>query len=133
MEQSKSESYTMYGFYKNGTYEGLYYDADSANGKADMVLRHGSIGYYTYKGSNEFNLYEVNADLSPVFGESLYTATIAIYLDNLMKSQTKPDLENTKPSFVAQIQPDGEHLHILQNNEIVIVLKLRHTKFGDKS
>ena len=124
-DEKKSESYTYYGFYRDGTYNCLVYKADSSKAKVDMVLRHGSIGYYKYTDFHEFNLYEVDVDLSPILGKSVTDAAIAIYLDNFMKSHTEPDLDSTKPSFLAQIQGDGEHLHILQNDLIIIELKLK--------
>ena len=125
-------SYTYYGFQRDDTYMVLDYEADSTKGKVDMVLRHGSIGYYKYIGRREFNLYEVDVDLSPILGKSVTDAAIAVYIDNFMESHTGLDLDSTKPSFLAQIQGDGEHLHILQNDDILIELKLKHIKFGDK-
>jgi len=124
-DQKMSESYTYYGFERNGTYMGLVYEAVSTKGKVDMVLRHGSIGYYKYTGLREFNLYEVDVDLSPILGKSVTDYAIAVYLDNFMGSHTEPDLDSTKPSILAQIQGDGEHLHILQNDDIIIELKLK--------
>ncbi|TLX78363.1 hypothetical protein E9993_01405 [Labilibacter sediminis] len=127
-----NESHTWYHFFKNGTYNCFVYEPVSTKGKI-AVLRHGSIGYYKYTGPREFNLYEVDVDLSPILGKSITDAAIAIYVDNFMKSHTKPDLDSAKPSFLAQIQSDGEHLYILHNNDIIIKLRLRHTKFGDKT
>ena len=124
-DQKMSESYTYYGFERDGTYMGLVYEAVSTKGKVDMVLRHGSIGYYKYIGLREFNLYEVDVDLSPILGKSVTDAAIAVYLDNFMESHIEPDLDSTKPSFLAQIQGDGEHLHILQNDDIIIELRLK--------
>lgn len=97
-----------------------------------MVLRHGSTGYYKYTGSREFNLYEVDVDLSPILGKSIADYTIGEYLGNSMESHTEPDLDSTKPSFLAQIQADGEHLHILQNDTIIIELRRKEkTRFLD--
>ena len=130
-DQKMSESHTWYHFYKDGTYNGLVYEPVSTKGKVDMVLRHGSIGYYKYIGLHEFNLYEVDVDLSPILGKSVTDAAIAVYLDNFMESHTEPNLDSTKPSFLAQIQGDGEHLLILQNDVILIELKRKHIRFLD--
>ena len=127
---SKADIYYM--FERDGTYMGLVYEAVSTKGKGDMVLRHGSIGYYKYIGLREFNLYEVDVDLSPILGKSVTDAAIALYIYDFMESHTEPDFDSTKPSFLAQIQGDGEHLHILQNDDIIIELRLKKkTKFLD--
>lgn len=131
-DQNMAESYTYYGFVRDGTYMGLVYEAVPTKGKVDMVLRHGSIGYYKYIGLSEFNLYEVDVDLSPILGKSVTDAAIAIYVDNFMESHTEPDLDSTKPSFLAQIQVDGEHLHLLQNDDLLIELRRKtKTRFLD--
>jgi hypothetical protein len=127
-----SGSYTYFGFERNDTYMGLFYEVDSTKSKVDMVLRHASIGYYKHIGLREFNLYEVDVDLSPILGKSVTDWEQAVYLNDFMKSHKEPDLDSTKPSFLAQIQADGEHLHILQNDDLLVELRLRHTKFGDK-
>jgi hypothetical protein len=122
-DQNMSESHTWYHFYKGGTYDCLVYEPVSTEGKVDLVLRYGSIGYYRYIGPREFNLYEVDVDLSPILGKSIHDYTIGEYLGNFMESHTEPDLDSTEPSFLAQIQGDGEHLHILQNDTIIIELR----------
>ena len=124
-DQKMSESQTWYYFFKGGTYNRVVYEPVSTKGKVDMVLRHGSIGYYRYIGPRGFNLYEVDVDLSPVLGKSITDYTIGAYLGNSLESHTEPDLDSTKPSFLAQIQGDGEHLHILQNDTIIIELRLK--------
>ena len=131
-DQNNSKSHTWYHFYKGGTYDCLVYEPVSTEGRVDMVLRHGSTGYYKYTGPHEFNLYEVDVDLSPILGKSVRDWTQAVYLSDFMKSHTKPDLDSTKPSFLAQIQADGEHLHILQNDTIIIELRRKEkTRFLD--
>ena len=124
-DQEMSESHTWYHFYKSGTYDCLVYEPVSTEGKVDMVLKRGSTGYYEYIGPREFNLYEVDVDLSPILGKSISDYRIGEYLGNSMESHTEPDLDSTKPSFLAQIQGDGEHLHILQNDDIIIKLRLK--------
>ncbi len=131
-DQKMAESYTYYGFKRDGTYVGLFYESVSTKGKVDMVLRQGSIGYYKYIGPREFNLYEVDADLSPIHGTSVTDAAITIYIDKFMKSHEKPDLDSTKPSFLAQIQGDGEHLQIQKNDDLLIELRRKtKTRFLD--
>ena len=131
-DQKMSESHTWYYFFRGGTYNSVVYEPVSTKGKVDMVLRHGSIGYYKYIGPREFNLYKVDVDLSPILGKSITDYTIGVYLGNSMESQSEPDLDSTEPSFLAQIQGDGEHLHILQNDVLQIELKRKtKTRFLD--
>jgi hypothetical protein len=131
IDQKKSSS-TFFLFYKDGSYRRLVYEKVSTNGKEEMVFQDGSIGYYKYVGYHKFDLFEVDVDLSPILGKSVMDPAIGVYLDNFLKAHSKPDLDSAKPSFLAQIQDDGEHLHILQNDEIIIELKWRQIKFGDK-
>ncbi len=125
-DQNMPESYTHYQFNKDGTYEGLVFE------EGNRAFRHGSIGYYKYIGHRKFNLYEVDIDFSPIIGKPLFDAAVGIYFMDSMDSLVELDLDSTKPSFLAQIQDDGESLHILQNGDILIELRLKHIKFGDK-
>ncbi len=128
----KNSTSTIFIFYKNGSYRSLVYENVSTKGKEDLVFQDGSIGYYKYVDDHKFNLYEVDVDLSPILGKSVMDAAIGMYLDNFTKAHSKPDLDSSKPSFLAKIQDNGELLHILQNDEIIIELKWKHIKFGDK-
>lgn len=125
-DQKMPESYTHYDFNRNGTFEGLVFE------EGDKKFRHGSIGYYKYIGNREFNLYEVDINFSPIIGKPLWDLAVGIYFLESMDSMVELDLDNTEPSFVAQIQGDGEHLHILKNDDVIIELWLKHIKFGDK-
>ena len=125
-DQNMPESYTHYDFSRDGTFKGLVFE------EGDRKFRHGSIGYYKYIGNREFNLYEVDIDFSPIIGKPLWDHAVGIYFIESMDSMVELDLDNAKPSFVAKIQGDGEHLHILQNDEIIIELWMKHIKFGDK-
>ncbi len=128
----KEQSSTFFLFYKDGSYKSLIYNNVSTEGKDVMIFQDGSIGYYNHVGYHKYDLYEVDVDLSPILGKSVMDATIGKYLDKYLKDHPKPDLNSAKPSFIAQIQNDGEHLYILQNEEIIIKLKMRHINFGDK-
>ena len=131
-DQTMSESHTWYYFFKGGTYNSVVYEPVSAEGKIDMVLRHGSIGYYKYIGPREFNLYEVDVDISPILGKSITDYTIGEYLGKSMESHTEPDFDTVEPSFLAQIQDDGEHLYILKNDISIIELRRKEkTRFLD--
>lgn len=125
-DKENPDSYTHYNFNRNGTYEGLVFEEGVSK------FQHGSIGYYKYIGNRKFNLYEVDIDFSPIIGEPLWDRTVGMYFMDCMDSLVELDLDNTEPSFVAQIQGDGEHLHILQDDEIIIELWFKHIKFGDK-
>ena len=74
----------------------------------------------------------IDIEISTIVGLPVTDPGYGIYLNRAMKSSTKPDFDSVKPSYLAQIQGDGEHLHILQNDDILIELKLKHIKFGDK-
>lgn len=125
-------STTFFLFYKDGSYRSLVYEKISSNSKEELVFQDGSIGYYKYVGYHKFDLYEVEVDLSPILGKSIMDAAIGVYLNDFMKAHSKPDLDSVRPSFLAQIQDDGEHLHILQNDKIKLELKRRPVRFGDK-
>ncbi len=128
----KEQSSTFFLFYKDGSYRNLVYNKVSTEGKDVMIFKDGSIGYYNPVGYHKYDLYEVAVDLSPILGKSVMDATIGKYLDKYLKDHPKPDLNHIQPTFLAQIRNDGEHLYILQNDEIILDLKLRHIKFGDK-
>ena len=125
-DQKMSESFTYYRFNKDGTYIGLVFE------EVDRVFRHGSIGYYKYIGLREFNLYQVDIDLSPIIGKPQTDAAVGIYFLESLDSLVELDLDSTKPSFLAQIQGDGEYLHITQNGDVIIELRRKDIKFFDK-
>jgi hypothetical protein len=124
--QKTPDSYTHYNFNRDGTFEGLVFE------EGVKKFRHGSIGYYKYIGNREFNLYQVDIDFSPIIGKGLWDRAVGIYFMESMDSMVELDLDNTKPSYVAQLQGDGEHLRILQNDDVVIELKRKRIKFWDK-
>ena len=132
MENQQKSVTTFFIFHKNGSYKSLVYNKVSTSNKQDMIFQDGSVGYYKYSGNHKFDLYPLDVDLSPIIGKSVADASIGQYFNNCMKNHTKKDLDITIPSFSAEILIDAEHLHILQNNKLIIELKKRHIKFGDK-
>jgi hypothetical protein len=127
-----SESITWYHFYKDGTYRNLVFEQESSNDKEYTVFKHGSAGYYKYIGSREFNLYPADIDFSPVIGKRISDPAIGMYFSESLDSQVELDLDGIEPSFLAEVQGDGENLHITQNGNVIISLSLREVKFTDK-
>ena len=131
IDQYVSKADIHYIFERDGTYTHLDYGPASSKG-GKWIFRNGSIGYYKYIGNREFNLYQIDIDISSIVGLPVTTPEYGIYLNKALKSSTKPDFDSVESSYLAQIQDDGEHLHILQNDDILIELKRKHIKFGDK-
>ncbi len=131
IDQHVSNADIHYMFERNGTYTHLDY-GPASNGKQGWVFRNGSIGYYRYIGNREFYLYEIEIDISSIVGLPVTDPGFGIYLAKAMKSSAKPDFDSVEPSYLAKIQVDGEHLHVFQNDDILIELKRKHIKFGDK-
>ena len=131
IDQNMSNTDIHYIFERDGTYTHLDYGPASKS-TGEWIFRSGSIGYYKYIGNREFNLYQIDIDISTIVGLPVTDPGYGIYLTKALKSSTKPDFESVESSYLAQIQSDGEHLHILQNDDILIELKLKHIKFGDK-
>ena len=111
-----SDANIHYFFERDGTYSHVEYGPASSNVKAKWVFRNGSIGYYKYIGNREFNLYQIDIDISSIVGLPVTDPGYGIYLNQARKSSTKPDFDSVEPSYLAQIQGDGEHLYILQNH-----------------
>lgn len=132
IDQYVSNADIHYMFERDGTYTHVDYGPASSKGKGKWVFRNGSIGYYKYIGNREFNLYQIDIDISPVVGLPVTDPGYGIYLNKAMKSSTEPDYDSVKPSYLAQIQGDGDRLRILQNDDVVIELNRKHIKFGDK-
>jgi hypothetical protein len=131
-DQEMSETDIYYLFERDGTYTHLHYGPASSKGKAEWVFRDGSVGHYKYIGHREFNLYQIDIDLSPIVGLPVTDPEIGLYLSKSIKTQGEPDFDIAKPSFLARIQGDGENLHIIQNGNVIIELRRKHIKFGDK-
>ena len=119
-----------YFFERDGTYTHLDY-GPASNGTGEWIFRNGSIGYYKYIGNREFNLYQIDIDISTIVGLPVTDPGYGIYLAKALKSSVEPDFESAESSYLAQIQGDGEHLHILQNDVILIELKRKHIRFLD--
>ena len=132
IDQHVSNADINYIFERDGTYTHLDYGPASSDGKGKWIFRDGSIGYYKYIGNREFNLYEIDIDISPIVGLPVTDPGYGMYLNKALKSSNKPDFDAVEPSNLAQIQGEGEHLHILKNDDILIELKRKHIKFGDK-
>lgn len=120
-----------YIFERDGTYTHVDH-GPASKGKGEWIFRNGSIGYYKYIGNREFNLYQIDIDISTIVGLPVTDPGFGMYLSEALKSSTEPDFESVEPSYLAQIQSNGEHLHILQDSDILIKLKVKHIKFGDK-
>ncbi len=132
IDQHVSEADIYYIFERNGTYTHLDYGPASSTDNGEWVFRNGSIGYYKYIGNREFTLYEIDIDISSIVGLPVTDPGFGMYLSKALKASTKPDFDAVEPSFLAQIQGDEEILHITQNGELIVVLGLKHIKFGDK-
>ena len=127
-----SESMTWYHFYKNGTYRNLVFEQGSADDKGYTVFKHGSAGFYQYMGTRKFNLYQIDIDFSPVIGKRMIDPAIGMYFSESMDAQAEPDLDGIEPSCLAEVQGNGENLHIIQNGNVIVSLNLRDVKFTDK-
>jgi len=130
IDQNMSNTDIHYIFERDGTYTHLDY-GPASKGTGEWIFRNGSIGYYKYIGNREFNLYQIDIDISTIVGLPVTDPGYGIYLTKALKSSTEPDFESVESSFLAQIQGDGEHLHILQNDVILIELKRKHIRFLD--
>ncbi len=127
-----SESITWFHFYNNGTYRNLVFEQGSSNDKGYTVFKHGSAGFYKFIGSREFNLYQIDIDFSSVIGKRISDPAIGMYFSESLDSQVELDLDGIEPSFLAEVQGDGENLHITKNGNVIISLSLREVKFTDK-
>ena len=127
-----SESMTWYHFYKNGTYRNLVFEKAGSNDEGYTVFKHGSAGFYKYIGPREFNLYPIDIDFSPVIGKRVTDPAIGLYFSEYLDTQVEPDLDGIEPSFLAEVQGNGENLHIIQNGNVIVSLSLREVKFTDK-
>ncbi len=125
-----SESITWFHFYNNGTYRNLVFEQGSSNDKGYTVFKHGSAGFYKFIDSREFNLYQIDIDFSSVIGKRISDPAIGMYFSESLDSQVELDLDGIEPSFLAEVQGDGENLHITKNGNVII--SLREVKFTDK-